>query len=151
MPFDRLDVKMIFKEINALQYIRLFDEARTQDSVPRPFLIDRPVGCGQLIGTHQIFVQKAILLKEYFALRIIREIHVLNSFFPIICLLIAIPCCLADAIPIGCMVMFGPFDLLKGIFHAPFSEIVSVPVVVDIIFILIGPGHAKHHPGLFVG
>ncbi len=60
-----VDIETVAEEIDVLQYVRLFDKGRTQDFVPRPFLVEL-----QIVGRKRghgadVFVEEAVVLHEY--------------------------------------------------------------------------------------
>src|SRR5690606_41179862 len=75
VPLHRLQVVLVFEEIQSLKHIGLLDETRSQNSVPRPFLIQRSVVWRQILNREEFLIQKPILLQENPPLFIFREIH----------------------------------------------------------------------------
>src|SRR5690606_39659981 len=80
---DGRQIVLVFEKVEALKDIRLFDEARPEDTVPRPFLIDRPVFRSKIGHGPQFLVEETILLEEQLALGILRIIHLFDDFPPL--------------------------------------------------------------------
>ena len=60
--------KMIFKEVETLQHVRLLDIRAAKNTVPAPLLIDRPLIRWKITHPDHFFIQKAVLLQEHFLL-----------------------------------------------------------------------------------
>ena len=62
MLFQLFFAEMVFKEIEALQYICLLDVAGTQYPVPTPFLVDWALAAVKVTYFYKLFIKKTVLL-----------------------------------------------------------------------------------------
>lgn len=128
-------VETVAEEVDALQYVRLFDEGRTQDFVPRPFLVER-----QIVGRKRgygadVFVKEAVVLHEYAEFFVMRTVHIradVRPFFQ-----------LGGAhVRTRTRVFRQGF---AGVAQYPCGEGVGLPVVVDVVFVFVRTGYALNH------
>ncbi len=84
-------------------------------------------------------------MQEYVVLGIVREIHIVAYLAPAGCLRLVIeaPLLLYATIVIRTL-RAHTFGRFGGITHAPTGYVESVPVVVDIVLVLVGPRDAEH-------
>ena len=146
IPLDGFPIKLILKNIDSLQDICLFDKTGAQDAVPRPVLVDGSLSRIQICCHHLLLVHKSILLQKHLQLFLIREMKFLNNVLPSFTLLFKlqsgfscqeIKCCR--------ILIFQMLQLHRGIEKCPAGHLIGVPVVVYIVFILIGTGHTQHY------
>ena len=143
---DRLHVEILLEEIEALQNVGLLDETRPQDAIPRPLLVDGPLGGIELAYEHLLLVQVTVLLEEDAALTVFAQIHLADNFHPAGGFGRRVEAPLrADAGVILGAVFAHPSRRLGRVTHAPASNVRGVPVVVDIVFVLVGARDAQHH------
>ena len=122
---------MLLKEIQPLQHIRLLDKTAPQDPIPRPVLIDRPLLGRNIRRPPLLLVHVALLLQKDGLSRLIhnqlRQEHPLGDFDP--------PLPLPGRHPRH----RHPLHHLRRIAQTPRRQVIGIPVVVDIVFILVGP------------
>ena len=77
-----VDIETVAEEVDALQYVRLFDEGRTQDFVPRPFLVERQIVRRKRGHGADVFVEEAVVLHEYAEFFVMRTVHIRADVCP---------------------------------------------------------------------
>ena len=141
---ERVEVELLAEEIEPLQNIRLLDEARAQDAVPRPLLIDGALGRIEVRHERLLLVQIAVLLEKNAQLPILAEIHVVGDAVPHSRLggLVERPF-RADARIVRRAVLAHPPGGPGGVAHRPAGDIGGVPVVIDVVLVFVGAGDAQ--------
>ena len=140
--------KVMFKNKHALQDIGLFDKAGAKDAVPRPVLIDRPL-LGWKIGRHDLLLFEVTILLQPNTQGIIRwQSNLIGFLFPILGLG-SIPTQLdLGLFPQPRLLHANCLDHLEGIKPTIPGQVIGVPIVIDIVFVFVGPCNPVHHPGL---
>ena len=119
-----------------------------KDAVPGPVLVDRPLIGIQANYWDQLFIHEAIVLLEDPMLCVERQIDLIGPFPPLQAFLTA-PV-QAGRKGLGSLGILLPatIETICRITHTPSSDVVGVPVVVDVVLVFIGAGHSVHNEGL---
>ena len=142
---DGLPVEVEIIEVQAEQDITLLDVARTQDTVPRPILVDGAFAGGNGIGALQNLVHIAVVLDEDTAFRIFRQVHPFDNVPPAFTLFRIIQ--VGDAAYTGIFIGILPgndFKETESGFEATHAGVVGIPVIVYVVFVFIGSGNSQN-------
>ncbi len=148
---QRVEIEPVFEHPHALEHVGLLDEARAQDSVPRPMMRDRTLGRIEGVGRSKFLVEETVLLEEHATFGIEGEMDPFGHIGP--------RGSLGDLVerhggqqPIGLIGVetTSGVDGLGGIAERPLRHQIRVPVVVDVVFVLVRAGHPEHDPRLLV-
>ncbi len=148
-PDDFL-AEVVFEEVKPLQHVGLFDETGAQYAIPGPVLVDGALTGGYVAHGEYILFQVALLLQENAAFFVVGKKHIPGNFLPARKFFLLTECRSARHVSI----LFRGFFLhvlqcLTGIAQAPGSNVVGVPVVVHVVLVLVGAGHAVYDVLLF--
>ena len=142
---DGVEVEIVAEEIKPLQHVGLLDQARAQDAVPRPALVDGAIRRIEVFGQRLLLVQIAVLLEEDAQFAVLAEVHAVGDFEPPLRLGRLVETSLrADARVVRRPVFTHPRRRLGGIAHRPAGDVGGIPVVVDVVLVLVGTRDAQH-------
>ena len=135
IALDGLHVKIVLKEINSLQNVRLFDVATPQNPVPRPMLIDWAHLRVELRNGNQLLVQEAVVLDEDLAFFIVTKVHFFDDVAPFFSFVLVEIGCLTDSCKIFGIVFLHEINCKNRVLHILDGGVRGVPIVVDIVFV----------------
>ena len=129
---ELLFTEVVWEKVKSLKDVRLLDETRTQNAVPRPHLVDGANVFWQFRGWHEVLVEEAVLLQTNVGALLLRQAHPGG-----------------DVGPLGQFILADltveTADQFHGILQAPRRQVIRVPVVVDVVLVLVGPRDPEHH------
>jgi len=144
VAFYGLLIKFILKEVYPLEHVSLFDEDRPQDAVPRPVLVQRSLRRVKVNNGLLHLVHESVLLQEDTQVIVYREVDVVDDLEPEVKLTLGVKACTRkDGVVFYAAFAFEPRKRIDGVAQCPPCEGVGVPVVVDVVFVLIGTGDTE--------
>ncbi|MNW52536.1 hypothetical protein D3C74_300610 [compost metagenome] len=133
-----------------MKYVRLFNEARTKDTVPGPVLVQWKITLRQIFDFDQFFVKESILLQENLVFFVVRIVHVVDDVLPFFRFFFFQFQLAYELLITRVFIRLQIFKNLKRIFHSPCCDTVSIPVVVNVVFVFVRSSHTKHYILLLV-
>ena len=106
--------------------------------IPRPVLVDGPFLGGQRGGGLQVLIEEGVVLNENAQFLVLGIVHAFHH-------VLHMGHFVGRDVQLGPAGFPGLFGLFEEIGDAPGCDAVGVPVVIDVVLVLVGAGHAVDH------